>query len=80
MYEIILGIILTEGVISLNELVKRSGFTKEEVSSTLLYLEKKGIFTFSNQSLSICDKCPLFKICNIKDLKTKGGFYVNHLN
>jgi len=80
MYEIILGIILNEGVISINELMKRSGFTKEEIGSALLYLQNKGLLISSEKSISLCDKCPLSKICKTKRLKVEGEVYVDRIN
>ncbi len=78
MEEIILGLILTEGVITVNDISRKTGFTKKEVLSSLSYLERKGLLNYKGKEKNTCQHCPLSKICKIKDIR--GGFNVRHFN
>ncbi len=71
MDEIILGFILSRGVVTINEISEGTGFEKEKVRTVLSTLLKKGLLSYGKNKNFGCNMCPLSKIC-----KTKGGPHV----
>jgi CRISPR/Cas system type I-B associated protein Csh2 (Cas7 group RAMP superfamily) len=72
MDDIILAIIMKEGVINTKELVRKSGFTENDVKTILFRLISRGKISLSLADSKVrnkCAKCPLNKICHFN----KGG-------
>ncbi|GEM_PF-2198593 len=73
MDDIILAVIKKSGVININELVRKTGFTKEETRNAVYRLLSRGkidLILPNNKTRNACSKCPLNKICH---LNGKGG-------
>ena len=78
MYEIVLAVVKKSKVISVKEIVKKTGFKKSEVIEALKFLSLKGKLIYMNPRIkfnSSCENCILRKFCKKKG--GKNGIFIN---
>ncbi|RLD14117.1 MAG: hypothetical protein DRI28_04365 [Caldiserica bacterium] len=78
MYEIVLAVVKRSKVISVKEIVKKTGFKRGEVIKALKFLSLKGKLIYMNPRIkfnSSCENCILRKLCNTKG--GKNGIFIN---
>jgi len=71
MESIILAVIRRDGVASVEDIIKKTGFNRVDVIRTLHILEMRGKITFMPdlKNTSVCGGCPLNKFCIRKERK-----------
>ena len=78
MYEIVLAVVKRSKVISVKEIIKKTGFKRSEVIEALKFLSLEGKLIYMNSRIkfnSSCENCLLRKLCNTKG--GKNGIFIN---
>ena len=69
MESIVLAVVRREGAISVENIIRKTGFKRDDVIKTLNVLEMRGKLTFisNTENTSLCNTCPLNKLCKRKE-------------